>query len=856
VAGDAPGHFPLIVFPKRERHNRRPRGGGGSELFLPGPRRQGQRLGGAFDNLEQRFAAAVQASPQGVDPDLVLVLEIAGSVEEFVRAAERVPGLEWIGEWGTPDLPATTDFYVQREEDGESVRASLFLLFSNQTAMREMLRLWQKFLRDEAFPHGLTRWRYVFSRLHSIRVWDASDRITPELRDDWQSRIEAGANIVPFEIELWFHHQPAKRDRAETDVRAALEELAGRVVGATRIDEIEYHAIIGTMPIRAIPDIRNLTDVRLFRSRDIMFVRPVAQAFVRAPEPEEIIQAQAQAKPLPIAGLHPVVALLDGFPMENHPALAGRIIVDDPDAWGPGIAVTDRLHGTGMASLIVHGDLAANEDALTRPIYIRPVLKPQGPDWLNIRREAIPEDVSFVDILHRAIRRLFEEEPADRGRVHIVNISIGDRARIFDRLLSPCAKLLDWLAWKYQVLMVVSAGNHGADLEINIPRDRLTTCDPADLERELLKSIDRDGINRRLLSPAESVNCVTVGALYEDQSRAQQFPNSVAAYQRVLPSPYNAQGFGYRRAIKPDILTPGGRLLLREKLPNPSNHAVVEMLDHSRGPGQCVATPPRNALAPTASYSRGTSNAAAIASRTAAQIYDVLQDAAQITTPIPEEFIAVVLKTTLVHGASWGDMASRYDAALQLDPRTAREYVAKYLGNGRADFSRSIICNQNRITVLGFGMIPDGAADVFEFPLPGALSGQRVTRDLRVTLSWMSPINVRHYNYRRAHLWFSFPNDGAGPALFVPRRRTEAHALASTRGTIQHEIFTGGDARVYRDNALMQIWVNCRADAGILEDLVPYCLAVSLEVPDGTAIPIYQQVAAGIRQQIPIRTRG
>jgi hypothetical protein len=44
-----------------------------------------------------------------------------------------------------------------------------------------------------------------------------------------------------------------------------------------------------------------------------------------------------------------VCALMDGLPMENHPQLLGRLLVDDPDGWASTYPVIDRKHGTGIA---------------------------------------------------------------------------------------------------------------------------------------------------------------------------------------------------------------------------------------------------------------------------------------------------------------------------------------------------------------------------------------------------------------------------------------------------------------------------------------------------------------------------
>ena len=72
----------------------------------------------------------------------------------------------------------------------------------------------------------------------------------------------------------------------------------------------------------------------------------------------------------------PRVALLDGLPFQNHDALAGRLLIDDPDGVADDYPITARNHGTAMASLIIHGDLSSAGDPLDRPLYVRPIMRP------------------------------------------------------------------------------------------------------------------------------------------------------------------------------------------------------------------------------------------------------------------------------------------------------------------------------------------------------------------------------------------------------------------------------------------------------------------------------------------------
>ena len=59
---------------------------------------QFQRLHEAME----RQRVTLQDNPLGLQPELALVLETVGSVENFIGAVRRVEGMEWLGEL-TPD---------------------------------------------------------------------------------------------------------------------------------------------------------------------------------------------------------------------------------------------------------------------------------------------------------------------------------------------------------------------------------------------------------------------------------------------------------------------------------------------------------------------------------------------------------------------------------------------------------------------------------------------------------------------------------------------------------------------------------------------------------------------------------
>ena len=504
-----------------------------------------------------------------------------------------------------------------------------------------------------------------------------------------------------------------------------------------------------------------------------------------------------------------------------------------------------------MASLICHGDLNEGANAIGNRIYVRPIMKPRR-GWDGRFVEAIPEDVLPIDLVHRAVRRLYEidnREPPVAPSVRVINLSICDPARPFDSEMSAWARLLDWLSWNYNVLFVVSAGNHSQDLELDLPRCALNGLTPWERERAVVKAIAADARNRRLLSPAETLNGLTIGAIHTDASSPSPSRLIDPFVQAGLPSVISAQGPGYRRSIKPDVFLPGGRQFLTEKLGTTHAKATLLTRGSERPPGQRVAAPGSSGLLGHTVHTRGTSNAAALASRGASFLYDLIEQLRrQPTSYVPPEFDVVLIKALLVHGADWADAKSRYEFALK-NPQNSRDikaYLGRFLGYGSANLPNVMACTKQRVTVLGFGELGDGEGAEFILPLPPSLSAVNERRSLTITLAWLSPLNSTRQNYRVAHLWFV-------PKYEIVPDRVCADHDAVQRGTVQHEVLEGARAVAFQDGDSITIKVNCRADAGDISASIGYGLAVTLEVAEEIDIPIYQEVRDRLAIRVPVQ---
>lgn len=862
---------PLLLFPTPEVTSKSNLGGGGGRPHLPTHYRQGERLAPKFTQLQEAVRARnieIQQAVTGIDPEQVLVMETIGSVEDFANAVKRIDGFEWMGEFEIDEIGPDQDFFDEKHPEKE-LSGRLYMVMTNQRALDEMLSMWRRYTDQEdpkqKFDGGLTKFRDVFLRLKDIRRWDVKDRLLETgVIDAWKEDLEHdGGRLIRFEVELWFRNSEEKRSQSSAIVASLIQQLGGHVLAESLHEGIAYHGILAELPANAIQAVVDNPNTELVKCDSVMFFRPVGQMLAgEGLLEDEAVYSDLEEHSLPDG--EPVIAVFDGLPLANHRLLNGRLIVDDPDNVESTYNANERVHGTSMASLIVHGDLNDGLRPLGRPVYVRPIMQPIPNDFRAPRREHIPDDVLLVDLIHRSVKRLFEGDGSEgpvAPSVRVINLSIGDPYRQFLQSMSPVARLLDWLSLTYGVLFIVSAGNQSAAIQLGISRTEFESSDPQEQETAVVKALFLDARNRKLLSPAESINGLTVGSVQYDSSHFGAVNNRFNPFLQFLPSPVSAFGSGYRRAIKPDIVFPGGRVLYQEDLRSSrrDNYVIkpVEPSIRNTPPGNKAAIPARQSGSLEGiAYSCGTSNAAALMSRAAGICYDSLQQifeeqAAEVDARIHE---APLLKAMLVHGCAWGDVGAQVGDLLRT-PENNRQLsglVSRWMGYGVPQVDRVLDCTEQRATLLGFGQLSDGEAHVFRLPLPPSLGARPEWRRLTVTMAWLSPISAGTQKYRTASLWFEV--GGVVPA----KDRKESCSgtdgwRAVRRGTVQHEVFEGQRAEPFIDGDVIEIKVNCREDAGKIHNPVAYGLAVSLEVAEGLDIAVYNEIRTRIAPAIQIQ---
>lgn len=836
-------------------------------LSKPGAGRQGARLSPQFRELTAAFdaerARLAETAPDEVDPALVVVFDLAGTVKDFQNAINKIEGLEFLSQLLGDRADPDDDFHMTEREAGRTdklVQHSLYMVMSSAKAIDELLRLFALWQQDPSakFEHGLGKFKDAFQQLTSIRRWGPEDRIRETgLRERWQETLDMigqSVSTVKVEVELWYRRDSAQRATAESHVEQIIIASGGRILDRSQIGNITYHALLAELPIQQVRAVLQdgAAAIRLLTTDDVMFVSPFTPMTVAPATTDPVAEVRMPVGER-VDGL-PRVALLDGLPFQNHDALTGRLMIDDPDGIDDNYSIAARNHGTAMASLIIHGDLSSPGEPLNRPLYVRPIMRPN--ELSETHEQVIPERL-FPDLLHRAIRRIQEGE-GDRNAtapsVRIVNLSIGAQARALTRRMSPVGRLLDWLAHTYNLLFIVSAGNHTAP--ITIPASDAGAAETA--RHAATRAVYEKSILNGILPPGDALNALTIGATHEDGTGETETSDSAWDITSPgAPAYYGATGPGVDRSIKPDLHHTGGRALYVRPVLVPGEETVDLELAHTAqtGPGLQVAAPGKGGATNNTVFTFGTSNATALVTREASHLFDILEagiDGAE-DSPLPDpQYHPLLVRALLTHASSWGEWEGRLRKELGIPGQDARRKLSTLLGYGRLDAARLGVAATNRAVLVAGGHIGSDQRHTYELPLPPSLRSRAAWHRFTITLASAVPTVGQLTRYRGAKVYFDTPD-----TKLAGGDRVEGERFTVRRGSLQHELVQGSRAMTFGDGDTFPIHVECMDDAQHLpkKKNVRYALVVSVETAEEVSTTIHDEVRSRLRQRARERTQ-
>lgn len=826
---------------------------GERRLGRPNPQRRpdafaSERQRGHFGPIFRRLADVLgrdptglelRADPVGLAPERLLVFEVRGEISTFADAIRRVPGLEFVDE------------DVLGADDADTNPAA-YMMVPDAAALRQILRLWELWDAGLAVGVGNTPWRDVFALLRDLRAWGPQDRVQQLDADLLAEELADHPNdsdLITLEVELIYRAASRNAADAETAVGASVAAAGGQILSRARIEAIAYHALLVTLPAAAVRSIVARMPASIACLEPVMYIRP--QSVASRIEVEELGGSGEVEQPASLG--EPILAILDGVPIARHPLLAAHLQVDDMFELERDTTVDERKHGSAMASLIIHGDRNRPEPSLPRQILNVPVLG---------AGEGFPANRLAVDLVYQAVLKIRDGADAAAPNTVIVNISLGNCRRPFHGSPSPWARLLDALAHKYGILFVVSAGNVTGEFRVDSFGSRMAFEDAATNERAkaVIAAVGNVMADRRLFSPAETVNGITVGASNIDNVTPQDrvlARINVDPFGEVLASnPSSALGPGFVGATKPEILMPGARERLMV-VDEGDEHLSVRPSGPSRAAGLKVAGPPRDGNEGTEGFTNGTSAAAALASRTAHRIHDALEsEYGDEFLSLPEPQRAALLKALLVHPARWPDASAAFIREI-LGPADGRQHVRqkdnirRFLGYGVYDPDDAVACAADRATFWAVGMLARDQSVPVVVPVPIAYGARAQFHSISATLAWFTPVHPGRRSYRTVRLKLLEPE--SLNLLSLAPHSSQPDGNQSSKGTVFTRCWSGQGAAVVQDGMNLDLLVQRQPDAGsAFDEDVAFGLAVTLSMPG--AVELYQQVQQRLGIVAPVRT--
>lgn len=856
--------LPLLIFPNSVKATPKKGRGAPDKINLPSKEIQAERIEYKLIDEIKKFKSIENFLIDGeeeVDLEQVYVIEIVGTIEDFKKVLDITDGIEWLFEWDTTIEP--DEYFYDTTNINKELNSRVFLSMSNQQGLQEIFRLWNMWKENQELPYGKSKWKDIFSRIKDIRPWGIQEQLSDTgIRDEWIKELEEESDEpIKFEIELFYRTNSDKRRKNERILRKIMEDLKGSLISSyIDIEEIHFHAVKVELPRERIREIiqkvdEGIIDFSLLKFSSLMHFRPTGQALSSIAHEEETLDTQSQ-NIVQISG-EPVVAILDGVPFSEHALLSGRMLIDDPDDYASEYQPGERKHGTAMSSLVIHGELDAGEESLARPIYFHPIMQvdARGRGFGPVV-EHVPDNIFLEDKIYRAVRRMFEGEgevAAQSKYIKIINLSIGDSTRPFHGIVSPLARLIDFLSWKYKVLFCISAGNVVNDFAFDLTEHQYDTLNEDEKAHLWLNYIENSTNERKILSPAESINALTIGSIHRDESGIWVPRNriDIQAFNLDLPSTINRLGLGFRDTIKPEIFFAGGRQLYTPPI---IAGQPFKISNFSIAPGQKVAIDSNDGALINVVYTRGTSNATALATRLGAKIFEVVDEIRnQYPDKIEDTQIAIIIKALLTHGASKSHWKDVYETHLRNGQKLDifKKEVSKYIGYGEVNGKRVLECTEQQATIIGAGKIKEMECREYRIPLPPSLSNDNSWRRLTITLAWFTSINPNNRKLRKAQLFFTPPNKDDN--LGLSRQESNHHQVK--RSTVQHEILESEKVSSYQDGDYLVVLVQCHADAtDNLDDEIDYALVVTLETKENVLmpLPIYEEIRTRIQTPIQV----
>ena len=722
--------------------------------------------------------------------------------------------------------------------------------FQDQQAKDRFFRELQANRSRDADAHCLTpRERAVlFDALESV------SNIGPDQRRGGRLIREGVPDVeeLVLDVDLWHPGTAELAREAEAQFRAVVEIFGGRVTGIVR-------PVLRTLMIARVRGSRLLLDELLMYDRVSRIDLPPVVAMA----PTTIFQhSPVMADPVQIPSDGPIACVVDSGIVSGHPLLRDLVVDEEDFDSGEDTPVDLAGHGTEVAGVVAYGDLRtcleSGNSWVPKVRLINAKVMKADRNWSgNLRATFADEERAETQIVNAITR--FATDPDRRCRVF--NLSLGNEDFLLNRGHQlPWAMMLDELARKLDIVIVVAAGNVWPEVP--------PASSAEDFQKAVREQILSDA--HSLIDPASAINVLTVGSLARHEVPHQRDPSEnrpdLVGSPKNGPSPFTRSGLlrsngsGTCRTIKPELVAFGGNYSL-------TTDGRWNQLDFSLAEPVLNFNHTQRLLR----YRSGTSIAAPYVTHVCAITEHRLR---QLNGNQPVS--ANLIRAFVAHSALVPPEASQWLG----DGHTESESLHRRLravGYGRPDPSRSCYSTENRVLLYAEDQIAERKFHLYQLQMPIDFLANRGHRLIRATLAFDPPVRGTRLEYQSRSMTMQLIRgvstdeirtalaklDGDATNIALPKRAKRFQPQLFEWSTLQSQISESSDKRNFvspdDDQQIRQSWhllVGCKHRFDVDETDIPqsYAVVLSLEHANQT-VRLYQalknqiQVAAQVRVQ-------